>query len=277
MRRQAPLRYLATVVALVTLGTFALSACGDDDNDKASSTTSTTAALTGTAAACDGVLQADAAAGQAGPPGGSDQPPTPEQGKAFAKALQPHVEDFAANAPADMKDTATQLKSIVDGAVASGDISHLDPSDPTFGSLLAKTEGWVHDTCGYQNVDVGAMDYSYQGVPATLKPGPTSIAMTNHATDEFHELNVIRLKDDAKVTADQLIDAIKKDANAAQQQYGDQLDILANTGAPPGQMAATTTTLTKGSYVVACFVPIGGKDGAPPHAQEGMIGKFTVS
>lgn len=275
MRRQAPLRYLAAVVALVTVGTFALSACGDDDNDKASSTTSTTAALTGTAAACDGVLKADAAAGSNAPEG--DQAPTVEQGKALAKALQPHVDAYAANAPADVKDTANQIKAIVDGAVTSGDVSHLDPSDDTFGPLLAKTETWVHDTCGYQNLDVMAMDYSYQGVPATLKTGPTSISMANHATDEFHELNVMRLKDDATVTQDQLIDAIKKDANAAEQQYGDQLDVLANTGAPPGQSAATTVTLTKGSYVVACFVPVGGKDGAPPHAQEGMIQKFTVS
>jgi uncharacterized cupredoxin-like copper-binding protein len=276
MRRQAPLRWLATVVAVVTLGTFALSACGNDDDNNASATTTT--ALTGTKAACRGVLDADRAAGENDPSGGgdSDQPPTPAQGKAFATALQPHVDQFVANAPADIKDTATQIKATVDSAATSGDITHLDPSDETFGPLYTKMETWVHDTCSYQNLDVSAVDYEFQGMPGTVKAGPTSILFANHAKDEFHELNVMRVNEDASMSVDEIMAAIHKDANAAEQQIDDQVTFVANTGAPPGQTAATTTSLTKGEYLIACFVPVGGKDGAPPHAQMGMMQRFTV-
>ena len=275
MRRQAPLRWLATTVAVVTLGTFALSACGDDDNDTASGTTTTAAELTGTKAACQDWLKVEKTANEG--PGGGDEQPTPEQGKAFVAKLQPVFARFAEHAPDELAATTADIQSRFTAAAANGDISNLDPSsDEAFGTELNKIEDWVHSDCGFQNLDVVAVDYEFQGMPATLKAGPTSISFMNHATDEFHELNIMRINDGAKMNVDEIEAAIHKDANAAEAQVGDQVTFVANTGAAPGKSSATTTTLTKGDYLVTCFVPVGGKDGAPPHAQMGMMQKFTV-
>ena len=274
MGTKAPLRWLATVVAATTLGAVAVGACSNDDNSNKAGSTSTTAALTGTKAACQQWVKIDTAAGKG--PGGSDEQPTPAQGKAFASTLAGLFPKFVANAPSDIKDATTDIQSRLTAAQSSGDLSHLDPSsDETFAGELDKIETWVHDSCGFQNVDLVGVDYEFQGMPATLKAGPVSIVFTNKAKDEFHEVNVALVK--PGVSVDDIMTAIRKNADQAQGKYQGDLTFINNTGAPPGGSSAITLNLTKGTYLVTCFVPVGGKEGAPPHAQMGMMQKFTVS
>lgn len=44
----------------------------------------------------------------------------------------------------------------------------------------------------------------------------------------------------------------------------------------PGETKAGIMNLTPGSYVVACFIPVGSKESGAPHFTKGMYGEFTV-
>lgn len=241
---------------------------------KGTSATGNTSVSNASSSACQAWIKVDTAANQG--PGGSGGPPNPAALKQFATQLKPLVDKFASSAPSATKADAAAIQSIVDSAASGGDTSKLDPSNPALGKPLNGVEKWVHDSCGFQAVSVMGVDYAFEDLPKSLKAGPTSIEFMNHAKDEQHEIGVIRIKPGSGVDAAKLVADIRSDANGAQQKYGDKVEPVAETEAPPGQTAYTTVDLQPGQYVAACFIPVGGKDGGVPHAQKGMVQAFTV-
>ena len=275
-RRNTP--RLAAVALAATLSVTALGACGSSSSTAKKDTgKSSTATAKGSdnGPFCSAWVTADGAASK-GPDSGESKP-TAEQMTAFAKGLQGALGKVTSTAPSSLKNPVDKIVSIVDDAAAGKNPEALDPSSPALGVPLNKIEAWVHTSCGFTKLDVMGVDYAYKGVPSTIKAGVASIKFENMSDKEFHEMALIRIKDGSGVTSAELEAALKADANAAQQKYGDSVEFLSGAQAPPGATGYTTADLKAGDYLTVCFVPVGGKDGGVPHVQKGMVSTFKVA
>jgi hypothetical protein len=140
-------------------------------------------------------------------------------------------------------------------------------------------------------VKVTAVDYEYHGLPTTLSVGD-KLTLTNGATDELHEMVVMRVPDTEKRPVGELaklpdseLGTIFAAAPAAV--------LLAPPGGAPQIPAVGDGTIAKaGRYVVICSIPLGADPqaylnappsdgppnvaGGPPHFTKGMYGEFTV-
>ena len=145
-------------------------------------------------------------------------------------------------------------------------------SDKAFG-YLSSIDEYVYANCPGTSVAATAVDYQFQGIPATLPAGLTKIKFTNGAPKEDHELAIFRLLPAAE--GQDALTLLKMPEKKAAK-YAD-LDSAVFTFAPAGEEGYTVTELEPGKYVYACFIPVGGKDKNAPHFMEGMYGTFTVS
>lgn len=140
-------------------------------------------------------------------------------------------------------------------------------------ALLVPVDAWIYDNCPGTQVPVTAIDYEYQGMPATLKPGFTKFKLTNAAPKEDHMMAVVKLTPAAQGKDVKEILALPE---KKQNKYFDESG-GAFMFAPAGQVGYSPASLTPGTYMYACFLPVGGKKNGAPHFTEGMYGTFTVS
>ena len=217
------------------------------------------AGLVGVATAPAGAQTGDLAAFCAARIEGNDA-----QGKAANLAV---MNKLVGVAPAA---AVSQITAIRDGYQKQGDKLFDTPKGL---QLLATLDGWVYDNCPGTKVPVTAIDYQYQGVPATIKAGVANFKLTNAAPKEDHMMAVFKLKPAAagRDVGDLLALGQKK-----QDQYFDESG-GAFRFAPAGQVGYSPASLTPGTYMYACFLPVGGKKNGAPHFTEGMYGTFTVS
>ncbi len=115
-------------------------------------------------------------------------------------------------------------------------------------------------------VAVDGMEYSYQGVPATIAAGPAVFSFANKGVED-HEIGIVKAK--PGVTAAQAI--AKAKANPDDDSYVEQF--LGAGYALKGDSIDLSVTLEPGLYGYGCFVEAA--DGTA-HAAKGMIGTFTV-
>lgn len=161
------------------------------------------------------------------------------------------------------------MTALRDAYEKKGDKLFNGPEGP---ALLAPVDSWVYDNCPGTQVAVTAIDYEYEGMPATLKAGLTNFKMTNGAPKEEHMLGITKLTPAAegKDVADLLALPEKKQAKYFDESSG------AFMIAPAGETAYSPADLTPGTYAYACFLPVGGKRNGAPHFTKGMYGTFTV-
>jgi hypothetical protein len=139
-------------------------------------------------------------------------------------------------------------------------------------ALLGAIDSWIYDNCPGTQVPVTAIDYEYQGMPATLKAGVNKFKFTNTAPKEDHMIAIAKLTPAAQGKDVQEILALPEKKQA---KYVDQAD-GAFAYATAGQTGYSPAALTPGTYMYACFLPVGGKKNGAPHFTEGMYGTFTV-
>ena len=145
-------------------------------------------------------------------------------------------------------------------------------SDKAFG-FLSSIDKYAYDACPGTALAATAIDYEFQGVPATLPAGLTKIKFTNSAPKEDHEFAIFRLLPAAEGM--DTLELLKMPEKKAAK-YAD-LDSAVFTFAPAGEEGYTVAHLEPGKYVYACFIPVDGKNKNAPHFMEGMYGTFTVS
>ena len=143
-----------------------------------------------------------------------------------------------------------------------------------------------------KEVVVTAVDYSFQGVPERAQPG-TKFSLENTSTKELHEFVAIKLPDDEKRSAADLV----KLPQAEQERLagGPPAAVLLR---PPGgaQIAAVGdgTLSIPGRYLVICAIPTGAEPsaylaaaqesqdgppdvpGGPPHLVQGMFAELVI-
>lgn len=254
---------LAAVVALALLG----AACGGDDDDTAADegteqgtdTTETSGSGSGsgdsgdgdTAAFCDARAQLEAEF--------NEQPPDPA-------AVTAAIEDLESSAPADLAESAGGLGEILAASAESGE----DPvQDPAFAGHLAPIDEFVLAECGFETVEVSAVDYAFEGLPGSLPAGQTAIALTNDGA-EPHEMVVFRRAEGETRSPEELFALPEEEIFTA-------LTFAGAAQAEPGETGLTIADLEPGSYVATCFIPMGGAEDGPPHFMQGMVAEFEVA
>ncbi len=140
-------------------------------------------------------------------------------------------------------------------------------------ALLTPVDAWIYDNCPGTQVPVTAIDYEYQGMPATLKSGVNKFKLTNTAPKEDHMIAITKLTPAAQGKDVEEILALPE---KKQGKYVDEAD-GAFAFAAAGQTGYAPATLSPGTYMYVCFIPVGGKRNGAPHFAEGMYGSFTVS
>lgn len=144
---------------------------------------------------------------------------------------------------------------------------------PTAAATTAATA--APSLAGGPAVAISGIDYSFQGIPATLKSGSTLTFRNDGA--EVHEMVVMRRNEG--VTKPFM--AILSEGEAAART---QVTILGVSSALPGTAAPNSVTVdVKGDYALVCFIPTGTKPGTsssaggPPHFIQGMLAEFSVT
>jgi len=140
-------------------------------------------------------------------------------------------------------------------------------------ALLAKIETYIYDNCPGRQVPVTAIDYEYQGMPATMPAGVAKFKLTNAAAKEDHMIVI------APVIPGNENTPIDKILALPDKKAGKVIDFqhAGFAEAKPGTSGYVPMTLTPGKYIYACFFPEGGKKNGTPHYKLGMEGSFTVS
>ena len=82
-------------------------------------------------------------------------------------------------------------------------------------ALLATLEPYIYENCPGRQLAVTAIDYEYQGIPATLPAGVTKIKLTNAAPKEGHMMVI------AKLTAGRRGDGARQGPRPARQEGGE--------------------------------------------------------
>lgn len=175
-------------------------------------------------------------------------------------------------APEELQEQIAVVTATVRDALAEQNDRAFE--DEEFGRNEEEVDQWVATNCGFETLAVTAVDYAFEGVPATLPAGNVSFAFTN-AGKEMHEMIMVRFRDESLGIQD-LMKLSDKEAQ-------EKLEFLGASFGPPGASDTETRTLEPGKYALLCFVPVGStsekaarKADGPPHVARGMSAEFTV-
>lgn len=275
-----PRRRAAARVAIAAALVVGFAACGDDEEDadaSASGSGSGTEETTTTAAEGDGE---QAAGGDTDTFCSSliefnnavfemelDEESTPEDATAVGEQLKPIWDEVTANVPDDVATSADELALTID-ALLEGDPAAFN-SDETFESYTALVEEAV-EACDMPTTEVTAVDYAYEGLPATMEAGPAAVNITNEGTEE-HEIFILKLPEGETRSAEEILAGVDPDSDEPPGEFAGV------AFASPGESSGTLVDLTPGRYIAACAIPVGGGEDAPPHFSQGMLAEFTVS
>jgi uncharacterized cupredoxin-like copper-binding protein len=256
-------RRAKAIAAVCAFGLLAV-ACGDDDDTEASAPDeSSTSAPEGEAAGSEHQEYCDAVAAM-------------EEAEEFDAANFERIRDAA---PEEIRE---EIDYVADAFIeAEGDIGKVF-ADPQVEEMLGPVEEFEAEHCaggdeseeeeiateplpGAEVIEVTAVDYAFQGIPAQIAPGPVSFELTNEGEDE-HEMGLIRLGEGADL--DELL-------ASEEEPSPDQAEEVGFTFAPPGEggVYLNAEDLTPGTYAVVCFIP--GPEGKAHH-ELGMKTTFTV-
>ncbi len=251
----------AAAAAVLTLG---VAACGDDDDatDATDATVDENAAAADPAAFCDAVVDFNSAVFAT-----EIEQDTPEEEIiAAGEELAPLFATIADNAPEALADTASELNDTVQ-PLLDGDAEAFN-QDSTFETYTGFLSGAI-ESCDFDAVGVTAVDYAFEDVPATIPAGTVAFELTNASEAEEHEMIVMRKADGVTQSWTELL--------ALEEEESEGLAEFTTAGfAPPGGTGATMAELEPGSYVMVCFIPVGGAEDGPPHFSQGMVQEFTV-
>jgi hypothetical protein len=225
------------------------------------------------AAYCDAVLEMETLA----EPDNESLSPQ-EQVKAAmqfaATTLRPIVDKIVAVAPAEIGDSTSVLNNAVTKVEQTGELSAFDT--PQAQQAKASVHAFDLEHCGWSRADVTAVDYAFQGVPATINAGTVSFEFHNKSQrGEHHEMVVFKKNEGVSESFQQLLMLPDEEAKT-------KATIVAGAKAPAGESSYGVAKLVPGDYAMVCFIAVGSKKEnpkgqGPPHFIHGMITEFAVT
>jgi hypothetical protein len=259
------MRVLALAMALMLFA----GACGGGDDDEANEGAGAAATEAGETpeetahaehtAFCEGVVAAETAvlaASSGGDPGD----------------LEGLLATLEETAPPELEEQLTVVLDTVRRALDKKDDSVFENEE--FATNEEEVDAWLADNCGFEAVDISAVEYAFEGAPETLTAGTTTFTFTNDG-EEVHEMIMVRYKDES-LTIKDLMKLSDKEAEK-------QLEFLGASFGPPGTVDTESRSLAAGKYALVCFIPVGAtsekalrKAEGPPHVAKGMSAEFIV-
>lgn len=204
-----------------------------------------------------------------------DQPEnaTPQELAALAadeaRRYEPILVRLVATAPRSVLPHVRTFHAEMARMAETGDDAFLD--SPDYGKVNGAVHEAAHERCGYQKVTISASDYTFEGVPKTLKAGRTSFLLRNRSqADEPHVAVIARLKDGAAASAADLA----REGEAVYEKL--ELPPVGGAFATAGQTGGLIADLAPGHYYVFCDIPTGGAADGAPHSAHGMVAAFRV-
>ncbi|MFO7591553.1 MAG: hypothetical protein R6X23_11765 [Acidimicrobiia bacterium] len=178
-------------------------------------------------------------------------------------AISAALEALSTTAPPDIASDSATVAQLL------GELGEEAFEDPTFNEALAAVEAYVLANCGFNVVEVSAIDYEFDGLPDTVPAGITAFSLTNDAPREQHEIVIFRVNDDVELSAKKLLSLPEKKVQK-------KVTFAGAAFADPGATQTTVADLESGRYVASCFIPVGGKKKGAPHFTKGMFTEFEV-
>lgn len=180
------------------------------------------------------------------------------------------IREVAAIAPEGVQEP---LEQIAEGF--ESDEAYFETEE--FQSAFADASAAAGEECADEVLEVAAIDYGYEGIPAEMSAGTVAINLTNEGT-ELHEAVVLRKNDGVTESAEELLQLPEEEAMSKVTEAGVAF-------AFPGAAGSGLIDMTEpGEYLVVCFIPTGstpdaGEEGGdgPPHFTQGMVTEVTVS
>jgi hypothetical protein len=131
--------------------------------------------------------------------------------------------------------------------------------------------------CDFEEMNVTAVDYEFDGVPDDTQEGITTIALQNDG-EEMHEFAVIRVN----VEETDLETLVQELSALSDEEFAQEGEFVGIAFAAPGEESTTHMKFEEpGRYIVVCFISQGttspdSEGSGPPHAELGMVDEFTV-
>jgi len=248
-----------TLALLAALPAALLVACSSPPSAAApAAPAAPTAPAKDTAAACNAEVAINATI----PPGADPDSPAPSAAEmqAWAASVATPFATLQANAPDTLHDSVAVLGGVLDQAKQG---QRIDVTDPKITTASNAVDAWVHDSCGFQALDLTSTGGTLSPAPGGLKPGPVSIKFTSSGEPAAFVLLLARVKDGQQATAAD-VDAGKADFD----KVADVVGAAQPSGAGP---AYGTATVRAGHYLLTS--PLG----APPNFTGTASLDLTVS
>ena len=190
-----------------------------------------------TAAACTAEVALNATI----PPGANPDGPAPSAAEmqTWATTVAGPFATLRDNAPDSLQPSVAVLGGVLDQAKQG---QRIDVSDPKITAASNAVDGWVHDNCGFQSLDLTSTGGKLGPAPTALKPGPIAIKFSSTGDPSAFVLLLARVKDGQKAAAAD-VDAGRADFDTIAEVVG----AAQPTGAGP---AYGTATVTAGHYLL---------------------------
>ncbi|MGH8897965.1 MAG: hypothetical protein ACRDZ4_13330 [Egibacteraceae bacterium] len=182
--------------------------------------------------------------------------------KEIAAKLRPIADQIVAIAPPEIAKDVGVLNGALTKMEQTGDFSVLE--SPEAKAAGAKAHAFDLEHCGWGRTGVTAVDYAFQGVPATSKAGTVSFEFTNASqSGELHEMVLLRRNEGVTEPLQELL-ALPDDQAMTKMAF------------------VAVAKLQPGDYAMVCFIGTGStKDKpegeGPPHFTKGMVREFKVT
>ena len=189
------------------------------------------------AAACTAVVALNATI----PPGADPDAPAPAAAEmqAWAAGVAAPYATLRDNAPATLNDSVAPLGGVLDQARRG---QRIDVGDAKTTAATTAIDAWVHDSCGFQTLDLTSSGGKLGPVPAGLRPGPVSIKFDSTGDPSAFVVLLARVKDGQKATA--------ADVDAGRADF-DEIAEVVGAAQPTGPGPAYgTATVTAGHYLL---------------------------
>lgn len=269
---------------------------GEATTTQPSSGLSPSAADVDLATFCDAAIEGEQIF-TAGPELDDEGNPTPEGLETFAQDITPLLDDMGSNAPAEVTNEVSLVVEAARQAVEQGDPSSTETLE--FFQADDAVDDFVYENCELETTqEIVAVDYAYEGVPASLPAGEVGLRLDNQG-DEVHEAVIFRINDDVDMDIEELLQLPEEEAES-------QVEFTGVAFAGPGENGSAVVDLAPGRYALVCFIPLettslealfeqpaaseGSSDGSaaateagsegsaegPPHFTQGMVAELEV-
>ena len=189
------------------------------------------------AAACTAVVALNATI----PPGADPDAPAPAAAEmqAWAAGVAAPYATLRDNAPATLNDSVAALGGVLDQARRG---QRIDVGDAKTTAATTAIDAWVHDSCGFQTLDLTSSGGKLGPAPVGLRPGPVSIKFDSTGDPSAFVVLLARVKDGQKATA--------ADVDAGRADFDEVAEVVGAAQPTGPGPAYGTATVSAGHYLL---------------------------